>query len=385
MSERRPDALAERLLAWYDREGRHALPWQSPRDAYRVWVSEIMLQQTQVTTVIPYFERFMARFPDVAALAAAEQDEVLHLWTGLGYYARARNLHRAARRVVEDHGGALPADPQTLRELPGIGPSTAGAIAAMAYDRRAPILDGNVKRVLARFHGIRGWPGEREVERRLWTLAEAHTPHERVADYTQAVMDLGATVCTRGAPACERCPLAGECVARARGLAEEIPAPRPKRELPERATRVLLLTDADGRLLLARRPAEGVWGGMWSFPELAPDARPIDGARALLDAPAPPLVERGTWPPLRHGFTHFRLTMTPVELRTDARRPPTATERPRSVAGVADAPDEDEPRPPLRWIDPRRPPDIALAAPVRRLLAGLAGGDEALGGPGAAG
>jgi len=380
-----PHTISRALLAWYRRAGRHDLPWKTPRDPYRVWISEIMLQQTRVTTAIPYFERFMAAFPTMEALAAAPAERVLHLWAGLGYYARARNLHRAARVITEAYGGKLPEDPATLQTLPGIGPSTAGAIAALAFERRAPILDGNVKRVLARLHGVRAWPGERDVERDLWALAEVYTPEQRVAEYTQAIMDLGATLCTRKAPACERCPLAGWCVAHRDGLTEVVPAPRPRRALPQRTAWVLLLTDAGGRLLLARRRAPGLWGGMWSFPELPGDVADDSGgdsgngdaartaARELLGGGAR-VRRRGCWPPLHHTFTHFRLTLTPVHVQAAAHTPTPAWPPDTSLEGVAD---HDDAEPGLRWIDPRDPPDIALAAPVRRLLPGFARHDLA--------
>ena len=245
-----PKPFHRRLLHWFRHHGRHDLPWQSPRDAYRVWVSEIMLQQTQVATVIPYFERFMARFPDLASLASADLDQVLHLWTGLGYYARARNLHRAAGVIVAEHGGRFPTDFEAVLALPGIGRSTAGAILAQACDQRHAILDGNVRRVLARHRAIEGWPGQKAVENTLWALAEELTPAEDVADYTQAIMDLGATVCTRSQPRCAACPLAEDCQARAAGRQADFPGRRPRKALPERHTRMLLLRDAEGQVLL---------------------------------------------------------------------------------------------------------------------------------------
>jgi A/G-specific adenine glycosylase len=271
-----PAEIADALLPWFDRHGRHDLPWKAGADPYRIWLSEIMLQQTQVTTVIPYYERFLEAFPDADALAAAEVDAVLARWTGLGYYARARNLHRAARAIVDDHGGRFPADVDALAALPGIGRSTAGAIAAQAFGVRAPILDGNVKRVITRLAAVEGWPGRTAVARELWALAEDWTPAERVADYTQAVMDLGATVCTPRRPACDACPLADRCLARARGLQHRLPTPKPKREKPERRTRMLLIQDPDGAVLLERRPPQGIWGGLWCFPQQDLDADPVE-------------------------------------------------------------------------------------------------------------
>src|SRR5690554_1228697 len=243
MKQDATDSFASRLLAWFGTGGRHDLPWQRPRTPYRVWLSEIMLQQTQVRVVVPYFERFVAALPTVAALAAAPLDDVLGLWSGLGYYARARNLHAAARTCAELHDGQLPRDFDALLALPGIGRSTAGAILAQAWGERFAILDGNVKRVLARYHGVEGWPGQPAVERQLWNLALAHLPEARLADYTQAQMDLGATVCTRHSPDCGRCPLRGGCVALATGRTAELPTPKPARASPTREALVLLLQD----------------------------------------------------------------------------------------------------------------------------------------------
>lgn len=297
--------FSDRLLTWWQESGRHDLPWQHPRDPYRVWISEIMLQQTQVETVIGYFDRFMARFPDLAALAGAELDEVLALWSGLGYYARARNLHAAARRIVEDFDGEFPADEDTMTRLPGIGRSTGAAIVAQAFGRRAVILDGNVKRVLARHAGISGWPGAPSVERELWHEADRRTPDRRAADYTQAVMDLGATVCRRRSPSCDACPLTEDCVAFARNLQNELPTPRPKRDLPKRAALFLIARDESDRVLLVRRPPSGVWGGLWCLPEAGDIA--FQPAESL---PAPS--------GFRHVFTHFALHLTFDHARVNA-------------------------------------------------------------------
>src|SRR5690554_683058 len=306
--------FAARLLEWFDRSGRHDLPWQRDRRPYTVWVSEIMLQQTQVATVIPYFERFVARFPDIAALAGAPLDDVLALWAGLGYYARARNLHRAARIVAERHGGELPETLDALMALPGIGRSTAGAILAQAKGLRHPILDGNVKRVLARYHAVEGWPGERAVETRLWALAEAHTPHARVADYTQAIMDLGATLCVRRRPACTVCPVADSCRACRLGIQARLPAPRPRRERPRRRRTMLVVRDAAGRVLLERRPERGIWGGLYSLPELDDgDSAREWCARRLGCVP----IDEIDLPELAHAFTHFDLTIAPRLVRLD--------------------------------------------------------------------
>ena len=340
------ERFATALLLWYDRAGRHDLPWQADPSPYRVWVSEIMLQQTQVATVIPYFRRFMARFPDVEALAAASLDEVLHHWSGLGYYARARNLHEAARVVTARYGGRFPASLAQVCELPGVGRSTAGAILALAHGQRHAILDGNVKRVLARRHAVPGWPGATAVERRLWALAERHTPAVRVRDYTQAIMDLGATICRRSRPACGDCPVAADCEARRLGRQAEFPAPRPRRSRPLRHARMLLLSDPDGALLLEQRPPQGVWGGLWCPPELG-DESPVEwGLRALGTRiePDEPLA------PIRHGFTHFELEIEAVPARVAA-VPAALMETDRWV-----------------WYNARSPLKLGLAAVVSRLI-----------------
>ncbi|MFN2331417.1 MAG: A/G-specific adenine glycosylase [Halomonas sp.] len=335
-----------RLLAWFDVHGRHDLPWQHNRSPYRVWVSEIMLQQTQVATVIPYFERFMMRFPNVRALASANQDEVLHLWTGLGYYARGRNLHRAACVIVDEHGGDFPMDAEALAALPGIGRSTAGAIIAQSSGERAVILDGNVKRSLTRLHAVEGWPGRPAVERRLWALAEHYTPQERLVDYTQAIMDLGATLCRRGTPNCGCCPFVDVCLAHARGQERRFPESKPKKALPTRTTRMLLLRDARGRVLLEQRPASGLWGGLWSLPQFDEHAKLQD----WLDSHAPGSIIGPACPSFIHVFSHFRLEITPQPARVD------------HLDAVGET---------RRWYDPQNPDVIGLAAPVKSLLTGL--------------
>lgn len=340
------DDFARRLLRWYDRHGRHDLPWQHPRTPYRVWVSEVMLQQTQVATVIPYFERFVAALPDVAALAAAPEDRVLALWSGLGYYRRARHLHAAAKLCVEGRGGELPRDFESLALLPGIGRSTAGAILALGDGQHHAILDGNVKRVLARFHGVRGWPGERGVENALWSHAEGHTPTARVADYTQAIMDLGATVCTRVKPRCDTCPQARDCIVYRDGLTAAIPAPRPARALPEKQSVLIVLRDRRDRVLLQRRPPQGVWPGLWSLPEANDDrsAHELASRLAMLAGNATQLPE------IRHTFTHFKLLATPLEWRGV-----------RAHAHIADNPE-------IRWCSRAEMADLGLPAPVRKVL-----------------
>ncbi|MBY6205316.1 A/G-specific adenine glycosylase [Halomonas denitrificans] len=326
------------MLEWWRRHGRHDLPWQHPRTPYRVWISEIMLQQTRVETVVGYFDRFMQRFPDVDTLARAPVDDVLACWSGLGYYARARNLHAAARRLVDEFGGEFPSEVDALAALPGIGRSTAAAIVAQGFDRRAPILDGNVKRVLARHAGIEGWPGRSAVERALWSEADVRTPDGSPADYTQAIMDLGATLCTPKRPACSHCPVRADCMARRDGRQEELPTPKPRKNLPTREQHFGLLRDADGRVLLERRPPTGIWGGLWCLPEVA-GGDAVEGAERL----EPP-------EPIEHVFSHFRLRMQLVHQR---------------IARPDDAVRDREDR---RWRTAEEWLEAGLPKPVRALL-----------------
>ena len=342
-----PQDFSQALLDWYDQHGRQDLPWQHPRTPYQVWVSEIMLQQTQVSTVIPYFERFMARFPDVKTLALAEQDEVLHLWTGLGYYARARNLHKCAQQLLENYQGEFPDTVEEVATLPGIGPSTAGAILAQSRGVRAPILDGNVKRVLARLHAVPGWPGKKPVESRLWELSEHYTPHARLADYTQAIMDLGATLCRRGNPDCASCPVNRGCEAHANGNPQDYPGKKPKKALPVRTTVMLILRDRNGRVWLEQRPQQGIWGGLWCFPQTDDESQMDDALKVrAFDARA----DSQPLDPFRHTFSHYHLDIVPLEVAVDP-------------AGTRDSDG--------RWVDPQSPGTLGLAAPVKKLLAGL--------------
>lgn len=302
--------FSQRVLDWHDLYGRKHLPWQQDITPYRVWISEIMLQQTQVKTVTPYFETFMERFPDVRALAEALIDDVMRLWGGLGYYSRARHLHKAACQVVEKFGGEFPRSVEKLTELPGIGRSTAGAIVSISMAIRAPILDGNVKRVLARHHAIEGWSGRSVVANKLWEMAEQHTPQARIPQYAQAMMDLGAMICTRTRPACSRCPLQKSCMAHAIGDTESYPGRKPKKILPERQVRLLMVVNRQGDVLLGKRPDQGIWGGLWSFPEM--------GMKDALDKSAEeivgiPLHDLEAWPPFRHTFSHYHLDITPVK------------------------------------------------------------------------
>jgi len=304
--------FSRRVLDWYAGDGRKDLPWQVQPTPYRVWVSEIMLQQTQVATVIPYFERFMARFPDVQSLAQATSDQVLHYWSGLGYYARARHLHAAAQQVVEKFNGCFPATFDAVVALPGIGRSTAGAILSLACGQYYPILDGNVKRVLTRVYAIAGWSGQSNVQKQLWTLAEQLTPEQQTAAYTQAIMDLGATVCTRARPRCDVCPVNAACAAHAAGKETDFPSPRPKKTLPVRSVCMLMLCNDEGEVLLEKRPPAGIWGGLWSFPEFPAADRVTAGCRESLGVM---VGETAAWPVVRHTFSHFHLDITPIYAR----------------------------------------------------------------------
>jgi A/G-specific adenine glycosylase len=308
-------SFADRLLDWFDHSGRKDLPWQKNPTPYRVWVSEIMLQQTQVQTVIPYFERFATSFPDIGTLANAPQDEVLSHWSGLGYYARARNLHKAAQIIRDEHGGVFPADFDQVVDLPGIGRSTAGAILSLSAGQRHAILDGNVKRVLARHGAIDGWPGKTAVASKLWATAEQHTPQSRVGDYTQAIMDLGATLCTRSKPACSGCPVSVDCVALMADSIASYPGRRPKVDKRLRKT-TMVLASVDGRVYLERRPEAGIWGGLWSLPELG--ERSInDWCGQVLGSSA---VESASWGVMRHSFSHYDLDIQPIVVRIEASR-----------------------------------------------------------------
>ncbi|HKY00767.1 MAG TPA: A/G-specific adenine glycosylase [Steroidobacteraceae bacterium] len=342
--------LADALLPWFDAHGRHDLPWQADPTPYRVWISEVMLQQTQVDTVRPYFERFVARFPDAAALAVADADEVMGLWSGLGYYARARNLHRAAQEIVTRHGGALPDTLGELTALPGIGRSTAGAILALAHGIRQPILDGNVKRVLARAFLVEEAPDSSAGLRRLWALAEAATPDSRVAAYTQAIMDLGATLCTRAQPACTRCPLAGRCAALAMGRTAAIPAPKRRAPRRERSAHFVFVLQA-GRVLLERRPPHGIWGGLWVPPEFPDEA----AARTYLSSRLRAIQPTRVLAPLRHAFTHFDLVLQPWVL---------------DVQGAPGLAEDGE----ARWHELDALDGVGVPAPVARLLEELRDG-----------
>ena len=341
-------SFASRLLAWYDTDGRKDLPWQRQVNPYRVWVSEIMLQQTQVKTVIPYFERFMQRFPDIVALADAHIDDVLHHWSGLGYYARARNLHKAAQTLRDDFGGEFPRDIDEVQSLPGIGRSTAGAILSLAAGQRHPILDGNVKRVLARHDAIAGWPGKTAVQKALWELAEERTPETRVAEYTQAIMDLGATLCTRSRPQCDACPVGDDCEARATNTIDQHPGKKPKKAKPLRTTTMILATNGES-VYLERRPPSGIWGGLWSLPEVN-DEDPAAWSSRTLQAGVP---DAEPWETLRHSFSHYDLDIRPFVVRVDA-----------ASSKVADGGDS-------TWYRFDELPPGGIAAPVMKLINNL--------------
>jgi len=338
--------FASRVVAWYHQAGRKHLPWQQNKSPYKVWLSEIMLQQTQVATVIPYFERFMERFPTVNSLAEADTDEVLHLWTGLGYYARARNLHKAAQLVVSRHQGQFPEQIEALVALPGIGRSTAGAILSLALGQAQPILDGNVKRVLARHQAISGWPGKKAVEQQLWQLAETNTPSEQTAAYNQAMMDLGSMICTRSKPKCQACPVADDCLAFKYQRQADFPGKKPKKVLPAKPVQMLILRWQQ-QYLLVQRPMQGLWGGLYCFPEISPEdsiSQWLEQQQLSYDA----IYELA---PLRHTFSHYHLDIQPslIEL----------SEAPKSAVMEGDQ---------QLWYSLQNAPKVGLAAVTEKLL-----------------
>lgn len=351
---KRDQSFASRVIHWQRSHGRHDLPWQNTRDPYRIWVSEIMLQQTQVSAVIGYYQRFMSRFPDVATLAGAPDDEVMRHWAGLGYYSRARNLHRAAKIIMAEHGGVFPQSQEQIEALPGIGRSTASAIRAFAFGARAAILDGNVKRVFARHAGIAGYPGEQKVEKRLWELAQERLPKGELEPYIQGLMDLGATLCTRSRPRCVDCPVAADCVALRDGRIAELPTRKPKKELPQRETTMLVLM-REGSVLLERRPPTGIWGGLWSLPEA--DDEPA--ARSIARTFGADWDDREFLSIIEHGFTHYHLSIRPVLL----------TAAPRSVAA----------EPAHVWLPLAEVREAPLPSPIKKLLTGLAAGTPLFG------
>lgn len=349
------------LIGWQKQHGRHTLPWQNTRDAYRIWLSEIMLQQTQVAAVLGYYARFLERFPTVQDLAAAPVEDVMAQWSGLGYYTRARNLHKCAQRVVAEYGGAFPSDPALLAELPGIGRSTAAAIAAFSAGTRAAIMDGNVKRVFARVFGIDTYPGERRTEEAMWRRAEALLPAEGIESYTQGLMDMGATLCTRSSPDCARCPMQPRCVAHATNRTRELPVRKPKKATPEKHAAMLLLVHG-GQVLLEQRAASGIWGGLLSLPEVAGHVALDDDEQPDIDEDAVSMAiesfgvaeARERLLPVTHGFTHYKLHIVPL-LVTLAQRAPLAGDG-RYV-----------------WLDIAGIAQAALPAPIKKLLLELLG------------
>ncbi len=340
-----PAAFSQRLLAWFEQNGRHSLPWQG-RNPYYVWLSEIMLQQTQVATVIPYFHHFIERFPTLATLAEAPTDHVLQYWSGLGYYARARNLHTTAQRIINQHQGLFPQDLDALMALPGIGRSTAAAILAQAFGLRHAILDGNVKRVLARHAGIAGVTSQRAVTEQLWTIAEYYTPYQRLADYTQALMDLGALCCTRRQPRCVQCPLASDCFAFTHQQTELLPTAKVRKTPPVRHQFFLMIQNPQGHILLEKRPNQGIWGGLWSLPQ-CDTATPIHSW--ILDQYGIQTCSHQTLAIRKHIFTHFQLMYTPqlVQMEPSVNHHITANQY---------------------WYAPEQTHQIGIAAPVAELL-----------------
>ena len=342
-------SFSHRLLAWWDTHGRKDLPWQHPRSAYRVWVSEIMLQQTQVTTVMPYFERWMTDFPDLPSLAEASLDEVLSHWSGLGYYARARNLHKTAVLCAEQYDGELPQGAEALAALPGIGLSTANAIVSQSTDQPAAVLDGNVRRVLARHAAIEGWTGKTAVQKLLWDEAKERLPSTRGADYTQAVMDLGATLCTRSKPDCDDCPVSTDCQAYAQNRVGDLPSPKPKTRVSTKTIQMLILQDQSGRVLLEKRPPSGIWGGLWCLPETETIASAEEKYGLTLSITKP-------LAPVEHRLSHIRMTINPMlATAKDARQ----------VKCTAQT----------DWFDHKQQEQLGLPRPVTDLLAKLNNGE----------
>lgn len=342
-----PKLFQTLLLDWFHQNGRQNLPWQHPKTPYRVWLSEVMLQQTQVATVIPYFERFTLHFPNIETLAKAKSDQILSLWAGLGYYARARNLHRAAQIILQCHQGQLPQTLEALQALPGIGRSTAGAILSLAFNQSAPILDGNVKRVLSRWYGISGWPGNPKVSKQLWELALKYTPKQNSSWYTQAIMDLGSLVCIRKKPHCEKCPISPYCVAYAQQRPWDYPASKPIKARPVRAVQCLLLMNQQQEILLEKRPPVGIWGGLWSLPECICG---VDIKAWCLEHYFCQVESVVPYPSFRHSFTHFHLEISPVLCKVSNWNPPL----------------QDNPK--WLWHNDHQEIQRGLASPIKKLL-----------------
>ncbi len=312
------NTFAEKIIHWQQRDGRHDLPWQNTRDPYRIWVSEIMLQQTQVSAVIGYYARFMARFPDVAALALTPMDDVMPYWAGLGYYARARNLHKAAARVMTEFDGVFPRKFEDVHSLPGIGRSTAAAICAFAYGEPRPILDGNVKRVFARYFGVEGDIRSKPIEETMWQIAEREAPTKNIEAYIQGQMDLGATLCARGMPKCLLCPLQDDCVAHIEGRTQKLPQRNVKKAIPHRQTKMLVMLSAN-EVLIEKRPPTGIWGGLWSLPEMAVEDDAIANAKKRFGVTLAKSEKPISLAEVAHGFTHYSLAIYPIKLRVAKR------------------------------------------------------------------
>ena len=344
--------FASRLITWQKIHGRHDLPWQNTTDPYAIWVSEIMLQQTQVTAVIGYYAKFMARFPTISALANATQDEVLQHWSGLGYYSRARNLHHAAQTIVDEHDGVFPQDFDTIQTLSGIGRSTAAAIASFAFHQVQTILDGNVKRVLTRHFAISGWPSTPKVEKSLWLLAEKLLPQSDMVAYTQGLMDLGATICTRSKPKCTLCPLNDSCLAREQNLTSVLPTSKPKKSIPEKNTTMLILRQGN-EVMLVKRPPTGIWGGLWSFPEHDEIAETTsDYAAVVMDQFGISAIANKALPTVSHAFTHFKLHIKPQPLAVTKQAP-----QPREAGFI--------------WLSIEDAIGAAIPTPIRNILLSL--------------
>lgn len=340
--------FAQTLITWQKQYGRHDLPWQHTRDPYAIWVSEIMLQQTQVSAVIGYYQRFMTRFPTIASLAQAEQEEVMQHWSGLGYYSRARNLHHAAQTIMREHQGQFPQDFSTIQTLKGIGRSTAAAIVAFAFNQSQTILDGNVKRVLARYHAIQGWPGLLAIEQQLWQLAEQHMPSEDIPTYIQSLMDFGATLCTRGKPKCDACPIKPQCQAYQQSLVAQLPTPKPRKPLPEKSVTMMVILKA-GEVLLEKRPNQGIWGGLWSLPEIASHEIATEAALSRYGLSCEALE---TLPTFQHAFTHYKLHISPQPLEV-------VGQKNGALINVV-------------WINVEDAIDAAIPTPVRSILKSVA-------------
>lgn len=347
----RAHAFSQRVLAWYDKFGRKTLPWQYQLSPYRVWVSEIMLQQTQVATVIPYFERFIKRYPNAKTLAKSSTDEVLHYWTGLGYYSRARHLHHAAQIIVNEHAGKFPENYDEILALPGIGRSTAGAICAISLSQRHAILDGNVKRVLARFQAVAGWPNQPQVHELLWQYADHYTPTKRVRDYTQAMMDLGALICTQRQPDCQNCPLSDRCLAFKNNEINQYPGKKPPKVKPIKQSYFLIFKSKRNQFYLRLRPSHGIWGGLYGFPECLVSDDLVAYAESELGIA---LKKWQNLPSFRHTFTHFHLDLQPILIDHDAKQ---------QKLNMQNA----------LWYDPLDPPSVGISAPVKKILQSLKG------------